>query len=134
MGISRSATVVAAYLIYRHGLTPSQALQWIKFQRSISNPNSGFRQQLEDYYSVLLIDHPAHPDQTSTFGWKHLSMCSDFAIDKDREFKKGHKRRRVECVRETWNEKQIDWVNCKTEGWGEDIEKALQKQLSWRHK
>ncbi len=58
MGISRSATVVAAYLTFRHGFTPAQSLAWLKFQRPIVHPNSGFQEQLHDYYSVLQMDHP----------------------------------------------------------------------------
>src|SRR5271156_3343048 len=132
MGMSRSATVVAAYLIYRHGLTPAQAIQWIKLQRPIIKPNAGFQEQLEDYYSVLQIDHPSStPD---SFGWSYLSMCSEFTIDQDREFRKGLKRRRVEWVREAWKEKQIEWVNCVTVGWEENIERILQRHISWHYR
>jgi Dual specificity phosphatase, catalytic domain len=128
MGISRSATVVAAYLIYRHGLSPAQAIEWMKLQRPIVNPNFGFQEQLQDYYSVLQMDHPSSvPD---SFGWSHLSMCSAFTIDPDQEVRKGLKRQRVESVREAWKAKQVEWVKCVTVGWQEDIERILQRHIS----
>lgn len=69
-GMSRSVTLVAAYLIaekYLFGLmpvgdylcvngrhrTPVQALAIIKNKRPIADPNKGFMRQLEVYYSSL---------------------------------------------------------------------------------
>lgn len=56
-GISRSVTVVVAYLISL-GMTPAYALKLIKNVRPNSYPNPGFRQQLENYYHSL---YPAAP-------------------------------------------------------------------------
>ncbi len=47
MGVSRSASVCAAWLITRHGYTAPGALGLIKQTRSVANPHSGFRAQLE---------------------------------------------------------------------------------------
>jgi protein-tyrosine phosphatase len=46
MGISRSPTIVAAYLIQKHNMTASKALQFIQNIRSIVDPNDGFRAAL----------------------------------------------------------------------------------------
>jgi hypothetical protein len=124
MGISRSATVVAAYLTFRHGLTPDQALGWIRLQRSIVHPNSGFQEQLSDYYSVLQMDHG------EDFGWKGLSLCDQFPIDKERERRKLQKRRRVEDIRERWRKEKVEWVKCYAVGWGEDIERIVQRHIT----
>jgi Dual specificity phosphatase, catalytic domain len=124
MGISRSATVVAAYLTFRHGLTPDQTLSWIRLQRPIVHPNSGFQEQLFDYYSVLQIDHGVD------FGWKGLSMCVDFPVDEEREQKKRLKRRCMEDVRERWKKEKLEWVNCSLIGWGEDIERIVQRHIT----
>ena len=47
-GQSRSATIVAAYLIHKYDITFTEALQKIRQHRYI-NPNGGFRQQLYDF-------------------------------------------------------------------------------------
>lgn len=48
-GISRSATMIAAYLISQ-GYTDEQATKLIKEKRPCTNPNKGFRRQLKKYY------------------------------------------------------------------------------------
>ena len=48
-GISRSVTIVAAYIISVTGLSVSEALQAIRSSRSIANPNFGFQKQLFDF-------------------------------------------------------------------------------------
>ena len=45
-GVSRSATIVASYLIQEHGMTLAEAMSYIKTKRPFVNPNSGFRKQL----------------------------------------------------------------------------------------
>lgn len=47
-GISRSATIVIAYLI-SEGMTYEEACQLVKEKRSVTNPNPGFRQQLMNF-------------------------------------------------------------------------------------
>lgn len=49
MGISRSATVICAYLIATTRMTPREALAAVRAKRSIVSPNMGFLRQLEDY-------------------------------------------------------------------------------------
>ncbi|KAG6828922.1 hypothetical protein H0H92_006308 [Tricholoma furcatifolium] len=48
-GISRSATVVIAYLIASSGMPAGEATVHIQSKRGIVCPNSGFRRQLEKY-------------------------------------------------------------------------------------
>lgn len=52
MGWSRSATVVAAYLMMRKGMTSAEALETIRQSRPI-RPNPGFLQQLADHENLL---------------------------------------------------------------------------------
>ena len=124
MGISRSATVVAAYLTFRHGLTPDQAISWIRLQRPIVHPNPGFQEQLSDYYSVLQMDHGEE------FGWKGLSLSETFPVDEERERKKLLKRRCVEDIRGRWRKEKVEWVTCNVIGWGEDIERIVQRHIT----
>lgn len=49
MGVSRSATVVCAYLIATNAMTASEAIAFVMKRRSIVSPNTGFRIQLETY-------------------------------------------------------------------------------------
>ena len=49
MGISRSATVVCAYLIAEEGMTGPAAIDFVRERRSIICPNVGFRRQLDEY-------------------------------------------------------------------------------------
>ncbi|KAM7256271.1 hypothetical protein ACFE04_012012 [Oxalis oulophora] len=46
MGISRSVTVVVAYLMKKHGMSMSQALEIVKTKRPQAAPNHGFMTQL----------------------------------------------------------------------------------------
>jgi len=52
MGWSRSATVVAAYLMMKKGMSSAEALQTIRQSRPI-RPNPGFLQQLADHENLL---------------------------------------------------------------------------------
>ena len=51
-GISRSVTIVAAYIISVTGLSVAEALQAVRSTRTIANPNFGFQKQLYDYFEV----------------------------------------------------------------------------------
>jgi len=48
-GISRSASVVAAFLMAQYGWTPNEAVRYVMEKRKIANPNFGFVKQLYEY-------------------------------------------------------------------------------------
>lgn len=52
-GKSRSVTIVIAYLIKYHGLTPKAALRLIQETRPKANPNGGYWKELQDYKKLL---------------------------------------------------------------------------------
>ncbi|KDR22355.1 dual specificity protein phosphatase 19 [Zootermopsis nevadensis] len=52
-GISRSASVVIAYLMKKQGMSYQQAFLYLKERRTMINPNPGFAQQLKDYEKML---------------------------------------------------------------------------------
>lgn len=56
-GISRSTSIVCAYLIAHYGWTPAQAVQYIKSKRSLADPNPGFVSQLGEYAASLRGGH-----------------------------------------------------------------------------
>lgn len=53
MGISRSATVVCAYLMYKNGITSQQALEMVREGRPFADPNDSFLEQLNTYGRML---------------------------------------------------------------------------------
>ena len=71
MGISRSATVVIAYLIATTKMTPHEALAAVRARRTIVRPNRGFMSQLYQYHSnhsnslqAQLVEGQQRPDKT----------------------------------------------------------------------
>lgn len=52
-GVSRSVTILLAYLIKKYKYTPNEALQIVKQHRTIANPNPNFMKQLNTYYTTL---------------------------------------------------------------------------------
>jgi atypical dual specificity phosphatase len=57
MGISRSCTIVCAYLILEYGMSLGDALDLIRKHRPICSPNTGFMEQLR------LWKHFLHPEK-----------------------------------------------------------------------
>lgn len=53
MGKSRSATIVCAYLMWRHRMSPEDALARLNEGRPVCDPNAGFWEQLEVYDHML---------------------------------------------------------------------------------
>merc|ERR1711964_220797 len=54
-GVSRSVTMIIAYLVKKHGYTIETALELIRSVRgSVAYPNNGFRQQLEKFEAPIL--------------------------------------------------------------------------------
>lgn len=64
MGKSRSATVVIAYLMQKHNITPSEALSHVRQARSIVEPNEGFWRQLELYSEMQM---PENVEETPAY-------------------------------------------------------------------
>lgn len=52
-GISRSSSVVAGYLVAATGMSPSDAVSYVKSKRSQVDPNPGFVSQLGEYAESL---------------------------------------------------------------------------------
>ncbi|KAK0207140.1 protein-tyrosine phosphatase-like protein [Desarmillaria ectypa] len=67
MGISRSTTVVAAYLMKTRGINTSTALNLIKKERPCVHPNYGFIKQLDAFADCGYAPSPSHPIYVS---WK----------------------------------------------------------------
>lgn len=52
-GVSRSATLVAAYLMYAHNYSCEDAIKLLQKRRSCVDPNDGFKEQLSNFQNTL---------------------------------------------------------------------------------
>lgn len=55
-GVSRSVSIVIAYLMKKNGWKYLEAFEYVRARRSFINPNPGFRQQLQMYESKLAME------------------------------------------------------------------------------
>lgn len=56
-GVSRSATIVIAYLMSEHRMSFQDAFKYVRSRRSIINPNDGFRKQLQTFQKELVLSY-----------------------------------------------------------------------------
>eukprot|EP00727_Mastigamoeba_balamuthi_P010245 m51a1_g5843 putative leucine-rich repeat-containing protein (303) ;mRNA; f:314090-315058 len=63
-GISRSATLAAAYVMARRGLDAARALEWVRSCRPIARPNPGFVQALRRF-NVKRLSVRVAPEDTA---------------------------------------------------------------------
>lgn len=54
-GVSRSATIIIAYLMWNYKWNLRQAFQYVQRRRRIINPNHGFISQLQKWQKILKI-------------------------------------------------------------------------------
>ena len=52
-GVSRSVTILLAYIIKKYNYTPKYALKIVQKHRNIANPNPNFMKQLWTYYNSI---------------------------------------------------------------------------------
>ncbi|KDQ51359.1 hypothetical protein JAAARDRAFT_41203 [Jaapia argillacea MUCL 33604] len=93
-GVSRSATVVAAYMMQTHSLPPSEAVRFLRSKRFIVWPNPGFFTQLE-IYSRCNCDISSKEGQVAYQGWK-----------KERDVRYAELVKRTENFQVLWNHRK----------------------------
>jgi atypical dual specificity phosphatase len=76
IGMSRSPTVVCAYLVATTNRTASESIKHVRSIRAIVYPNVGFQQQLEEYSSQF-VKTKAKP--ASFFVWAEIFSFSSVA-------------------------------------------------------
>lgn len=54
MGVSRSPTIVLAYLMHRYKMTTEDAIAYVKKKRPHIDPNEGFMKQLKEFEGEVL--------------------------------------------------------------------------------
>ena len=52
-GVSRSVTILLAYIIKKYNYTPQYALKIVQKKRAIAKPNENFMRQLRIYYENI---------------------------------------------------------------------------------
>ena len=62
MGISRSPSIVIAYLMYKNKMSYEEAYDLVKNKRNVINPNSGFQEQLKKFEKILKENNYIIPD------------------------------------------------------------------------
>ena len=67
MGVSRSATVVCAYLMKKLSLDPKRALEMVQKHRPLCAPNDGFKEQLDVYHRILQA--PSEEERGKIYGY-----------------------------------------------------------------
>ena len=65
MGISRSPSIVIAYLIYQNKMKFEEAYNFVKNKRKEISPNSGFQEQLKKFEKILIDNNYILPDNLS---------------------------------------------------------------------
>jgi dual specificity phosphatase 12 len=65
-GVSRSTTMMAAYLMWKHRWSRDQTLDYIRARRSIIQPNDGFLEQLALFEGVLAKIVAAEQEQLNS--------------------------------------------------------------------
>ena len=65
MGISRSASVVIAYLMYKYHKTYNEAYEDVYNKRKVISPNIGFQKQLKKFEKILKDNNYILPDDLS---------------------------------------------------------------------
>ena len=76
-GISRSVSILIAYLIYINKWTYDEAFDFVQLKRSIANPNIGFYLQLKTFYKRITL----LSDRLEIFSCSHFSKAQyDFIV------------------------------------------------------
>ena len=65
MGVSRSASVVIAYLMYKNKMKYDDAFDFVQSKRKEISPNTGFQRQLKQFEKILLINNYVIPEGLS---------------------------------------------------------------------
>jgi hypothetical protein len=79
-GVSRSATVTLAYLIYTEKMPYQDAFKLVKDRRGIVSPNLGFMVQLMMFYQRLFESYSQMPIQPRVFAVSSHQVEDPFTI------------------------------------------------------
>jgi len=74
-GVSRSATIVAAYLMMAFKISHNEAVETVRAKRAVARPNYGFMMQLEMYHSQLK-QQLAHVSYSPAWSPTRIEMLS----------------------------------------------------------
>ena len=65
MGISRSPSIVIAYIMYKNKITFNEAFDFVSKKRKVISPNSGFQNQLKKFEKILKENNYVLPENLS---------------------------------------------------------------------
>lgn len=81
-GVSRSSSMVIAYLMKLHSMTFEHALAFVVERRPMANPNENFRQQLQEYGRHLQRKVPKSKETRSARGPAGPQLPSSTTFEK----------------------------------------------------
>jgi hypothetical protein len=86
-GVSRSATITAAYLIQKYMMSYPEAIEYVRKARHWINPNNGFRQRLKELVSEYSNFSEEKADKYESAGKKLKRMHEKKTISvRDRDY------------------------------------------------
>ena len=65
MGISRSASIVIAYIMYKNKMPFNEAFDFVSKKRKVISPNTGFKDQLIKFEKIMKENNYLLPDNLS---------------------------------------------------------------------
>jgi len=91
-GISRSSTIVIAYLMQAMQFSLTEAFKYVREKRPIISPNDGFSRQLQVYQDILSSNNCATAEQIEFLsGYKKTTsdyaFCFNHMKDKQLQFR-----------------------------------------------
>lgn len=76
-GVSRSATVAAAWLMWNHNWLVDAAISHLQSVRPVVNPNTGFRKQLEDWRAEFVAQRRERQGPSKPLSVEGLAIVSE---------------------------------------------------------
>ncbi|CAD5216190.1 unnamed protein product [Bursaphelenchus okinawaensis] len=80
MGVSRSATIVTAYIMTITKMDPTVTIRFIRSRRDVVNPNNGFCEQLEVFKDKLEEQHDDLEGSYRRFKDDHVQLSCDTIV------------------------------------------------------
>ena len=101
-GVSRSATIVIAYIMNKYRMSFREAFEFVQIKRSIIDPNEGFRQQLKLYEEMKFSLDPnnrqfrSHLLSKILFNWRTLETSVDTYFER-RDYVENKRKVDIKC-------------------------------------
>ena len=79
-GVSVAPTVLAAYLMKQHGIAPNEAIARVKRQHAVTDINTGFQLQLQEYHDRQCSYHVHYEKRTKSSKMSHEEYAAKYGL------------------------------------------------------